>query len=479
MSLKSRRKSFLSYRIENVSNNEEAINFKEFAPFLDKNRSFTERSIWLIAFLICLCTCGSVVYQLIRNFVHTTIVVSVEPSDNGIYGEPFPAVTICNIRKWLVRGVQPDMVNDMINKSISRRSAALPYCSYQNIYYKCEDLMKLTLTDWETFCYTFNYRHPEKYRLPNGDSNFNVTNPILKKFEGYTFSCLVNGFSFMTDVLRQENGGEEAVKLVEVKRYCWGFMVKVHGPEEFPIMTQGSVHVTPGLENNIIVEPFKVVTTPAVFKHPVAYRLRNCYLDGERHLAYFDIYTLSACQMECRLNMSLKKCGCRHWTAPGSPNDKICHEEKELNCYITVTAKMAKNVDKEYGDYLKTCNCKRRCNYSFFKFTVSTALADAEGLSKRFNKSESYYRYNMAIVNVFFGDTTLITYRRDVISTISNLCSSIGGIIGSILGWSLLTIARVVIPAIFGMRFRIRKFRKHVIVSETHNTKPIHLSPTQ
>lgn len=102
----------------------------------------------------------------------------------------------------------------------------MPYCSWNTQYYECDDLFEMVLTDWETFCYTFNYNFPEKYPAGNvylGNAYLNFTNSsvALRKIEGLGVN---NGITITLNILKAENGGEVS-DIVTFRRDCLGFMV--------------------------------------------------------------------------------------------------------------------------------------------------------------------------------------------------------------------------------------------------------------
>jgi len=62
----------------------------------------------------------------------------------------------------------------------------------------------------------------------------------------------------------------------------------------------------------------------------------------------------------------------------------------------------------------------------------------------------------MVIFNAFMGNSRIMLYQREVLSTISSLFSNLGGIIGAILGWSLITVLNLALKLFFHYRCPIQ-----------------------
>ncbi|KAJ8937726.1 hypothetical protein NQ314_011746 [Rhamnusium bicolor] len=43
---------------------------------------------------------------------------------------------------------------------------------------------------------------------------------------------------------------------------------------------------------------------------------RNCYFPNEKSLKYFKVYAQQNCQIECKTNYTLNKCGCVNFYMP-------------------------------------------------------------------------------------------------------------------------------------------------------------------
>lgn len=70
--------------------------------FLILKKRFSRVAAYVVTFALS----GFVCYQLGYNYITSPIVVSVEEVDKRLVGSNFPAITICNIRKWLAKGSQ-------------------------------------------------------------------------------------------------------------------------------------------------------------------------------------------------------------------------------------------------------------------------------------------------------------------------------------------------------------------------------------
>lgn len=92
------------------------------------------------------------------------------------------------------------------------------------------------------------------------------------------------------------------------------FQVSVHNPLDLPRMSKYYFQVPLNKYVKAAVKPEKIAISENVKK--LSPEKRNCYLETERPLKFFKIYTQSNCLLECLTNFTLEACGCVSYFMP-------------------------------------------------------------------------------------------------------------------------------------------------------------------
>ena len=107
---------------------------------------------------------------------------------------------------------------------------------------------------------------------------------------------LTMGLTVILDVQEEEYfcSGTESV----------GFKTLFHTPTSSPEMVDYGFALTPGTESFISISPEYIDTSEKI--HHIETDIRQCYLEHERHLHYYQHYTYLNCFMECISNYTIK-----------------------------------------------------------------------------------------------------------------------------------------------------------------------------
>lgn len=159
------------------------------------------------------------------------------------------------------------------------------------------------------------------------------------------------------------------------------FRLIIHSPEELPVRI--GHHFFHGKFDRAY---YKVVTELKNIDRTLESwtpQKRHCFIDGEKKLIFFKIYTKANCENECLSRAALEKCGCvpfymirkfavgsiRFLTLklPGSPHDRICGVF-DRNCYSL--------IERDF-DVSSNCQCFDRCGS--VRYSTSSLL-----MQKRF-----------------------------------------------------------------------------------------------
>lgn len=105
----------------------------------------------------------------------------------------------------------------------------------------------------------------------------------------------------------------------------------------------------------------------------VALNQRNCYFEGERKLKFFKFYSRPHCILECKANITFRKCGCVKFHMPRDKDTPVCNYF-EMNCVFNhYKAGMAVYSEEE----LLACTCHSPCNDIKYSFEVLHKAEDA------------------------------------------------------------------------------------------------------
>jgi len=195
----------------------------------------------------------------------------------------------------------------------------------------------------------------------------------------------------------------------------------LHSPYEYPMdfdLNFKNIFEMSGKRNvEVYIIPEIVTSSKDFMKLPLSHR--NCYLDNERKLKFFKIYTQRNCEIECLSEKLLKSCGCVPFDVIRDNKTKVC----ELFDYICVEyAKTEISTNKEQQN---DCNCLQPCNYITYSYELI-----------QFNSKDK-------IVKFKFKDTEFNSLQRVRQFTIFDFLSYIGGLLGLFAGISVLSLFEI------------------------------------
>ena len=93
------------------------------------------------------------------------------------------------------------------------------------------------------------------------------------------------------------------------------------------------------------------------------------------------------------------------------------------------------------------CNCQNPCEDKVFADSISLATLSTnfyQDLAARYGKTESYWRENAAILQVYFPDLIEERVVHQKSFTVMSLFCNIGGVFGLVLGAGLISIVEIV-----------------------------------
>lgn len=313
----------------------------------------------------------------------------------------------------------------------------------------CTDLFKEVITD-DGICYTFNmqnvseifsdieYRHGEMKEGSQWNLNDGYENE--EEFEAYPHRALPSANYGLNIVMSLKNSDIDHMCRGPVQ----GFKVKVHSPDEFPVMSTGAFRVP-------LNEEIMVGLKAEVTKDETSFD-GACHTSDTKSLKYFKEYSQINCQSECRADFVYKECGCVKFTMVRDDQTKICTQH-DISC-ITEAVDKFSTIERFKAEF--PCDCRPSCNNLKYQTEVTSATFDFKQVFVAFNESidEEFSKAILSRLVVYFKDdhyTRRALYESN--ESYLTVLSQLGGIAALFLGVSIISVLEIfyfLIRSVFG-----------------------------
>lgn len=132
----------------------------------------------------------------------------------------------------------------------------------------------------------------------------------------------------------------------------------LHRPDEPPLFLRQNeaIEFDGGKMIEILITP-NVITTDADLQS-FDLEERDCFLNGEKRLRFFNVYSTRNCQLECFANFSSEICGCVPFDVVRDEATPVC----ELLDYFCVFDLEYEIKFEKKSEQLGKCNCLQECN---------------------------------------------------------------------------------------------------------------------
>ncbi|XP_073846602.1 pickpocket protein 28-like [Musca autumnalis] len=319
----------------------------------------------------------------------------------------------------------------------------------------CDDLLTKVYTD-EGICFTFNsLKATDLYRDIVVRSQMRQED-TSRSPETLTWS-LEKGYAPGSDVQtypqRVLNSGPRAGFQILLKTYSYetdftctgpaqGYSIMLNSPDDIPSLEKHFVRVATNREILLAVKP-KVITTSFNVE---AYdpKKRRCYLNKDRQLKFYKIYTQHNCERECVTNFTFHTCGCVKFSMPHTADMAVCGVNK-IQCYHQAREHLLLKQFKEGLDTAEEasgCNCLPGCTSLEYETEISDGYFDIEDTQR--GVEAMYPGGNMSLVRIYFKDNEFITSRRSELYGVTELLANFGGVLGLFMGVSLLSVVEII-----------------------------------
>ncbi|EDV33058.1 uncharacterized protein Dana_GF21878 [Drosophila ananassae] len=458
---------------ENMRNYCQTTSLHGFSYITRQDISHQERLFWLTVVILAIIT--SIVLVVVSWYwsQETPTVTVIESSHFPTWNIPFPAVTICNFNKisktkaltlldqmHIPVGVNKSEIHSLFNltllpvDSMISNSSLQIYdrilvlnnltlhgltqqlspdcmdmissCIWKGINTRCDSLFQ-RIDTMEGQCCTFNYfggitnNFPEKiaYQVPKRP--YRVTgcgyptglsvllNPMVSDYYGTFFS----GF---------------------------GFRLLLHDAYNFPDENSETKVVTSTRESFVRINPESTYATNDIRRMDLS--LRNCLFGSERTMHGLRRYSFINCMFECRVRMTLDHCGCIPPYVYNNGSQKVCGV-LEANCMITskrLFSHALANLNISLSIVRETdrfpCGCLPDCQSNHYVSESTMGRLDMSYFSNRPTLSNASDRI---LLHVFFSDLMSTRFRTDIFQNWLSALASFGGLLGLIMGFSIVT----------------------------------------
>lgn len=328
-------------------------------------------------------------------------------------------------------------------------------CNWHNGTEECEDLFTKTYTE-DGICYTFNgfngtdlYREYTVQYQQSLEQSLNVSS--TGRINRTLSWSLENGYpenepltTYPVRVTSASTRGASLQVLLMIEKASIdygcsgstaGYKIVVHTPDDVPLLSKNFVRVSPTKEVTIAVQPVMVTTSDGISKYPV--EKRKCFMNGERNLKFFKVYSEKNCEMECFTNYTLRVCGCVKFSMPRTPDMPVCAEDKIL-CYLQAEDNMLIDMfnDRDSNNN-EDCNCLPSCTALEYDMEISQGNYDMNKILE--NEVEGFEDLPSYLI-VHFKDKQFIPSKRSELYGFTDFLANCGGVLGLFTGFSILSI---------------------------------------
>uniref|UniRef100_A0A8C1C5Z5 Acid-sensing ion channel 2 n=1 Tax=Cyprinus carpio carpio TaxID=630221 RepID=A0A8C1C5Z5_CYPCA len=233
-----------------------------------------------------------------------------------------------------------------------------------------------------------------------------------------------NGLEIMLDIQQDEYlpvWGETEETAFEA-----GVRVQIHSQAEPPFVHELGFGVAPGFQTFVATQEQRLTYLPPPWGECVSRALDS---------GLFQVYSVSACRIECETRYIVENCNCRMVYMPG--DSPYCTPEQYKDCAEPALAALSAVEGT-------SCICRSPCNMTRYNKELSMvkipSKTSARYLEKKFNRSEKYITDNILVLDVFFEALNYETIEQKKAYEVAGLLGDIGGQMGLFIGASILTI---------------------------------------
>uniref|UniRef100_A0A1I8P290 Pickpocket protein 28-like n=1 Tax=Stomoxys calcitrans TaxID=35570 RepID=A0A1I8P290_STOCA len=351
---------------------------------------------------------------------------------------------------------------DILNRMQPSGSKYFLSCSwFGETLFSCDELFTKVYTE-EGICYAYNgLKADDMYRdevlksqlrnEPKGSSPLEWTlqkgYPAHGELHTYPARLLSSGYTSGLEVFLVSYPDE-------VDSTCnWampGFKISLNSPDEVPILAKHFVPIAGDKKMLIAIKPKMITTSVDVAAYDA--RKRRCFMNEERHLRFYKIYSQNNCERECLTNITYSQCGCVHFAMPRFQGTAVCHEDK-MDCMIKSEKQLLlkhfldnlQGEEQSFEKSIDNCNCLPACTSLEYETEITEANFDFVNILRDNDLYEDETVWaKFSILSIYFKDSEFITSRRSELYGVTELLANFGGVVGLFMGISILSVVEIV-----------------------------------
>ncbi|XP_011199425.2 pickpocket protein 11 [Bactrocera dorsalis] len=463
--------------VENMRNYCNSTSLHGFNYITLKGSTANERHFWIGVVIISIII--SIVLVIVSWFWNreTPTVTVIESAHFPTWNIPFPAVTICNFNK----------ISKMKALKLARTLKRPPNVSEEKLL----SLFRITMF----FNFALNHTEEDFHIFGNilNDNNFTIaklTQELAPNCMDMISKCVWKGDGLRCDSLFQpvqaleevccsfnyygrttNNFPKKIAYQVPKQPYrvtgcghstgisvilnpitddyfatylsSYGFRLFIHDAYNFPDENAETKVITSGRESFVRINPESTYATNVVRNMDV--ELRNCLFYNERALPTMQRYSFGNCMAECRTRYLHKLCGCVPTSLPNNGSFRICGLS-EIYCILNAreifalalptqntTLSVVQTTDKF------PCDCLPTCEFNSYPSEITMGQLDMKLVSTINNINKTVNSDEQILLHVFFSDLMAKRYRKDIFQDWLSSLASFGGLLGLIMGFSIVT----------------------------------------
>ncbi|XP_065356477.1 pickpocket protein 11-like [Calliphora vicina] len=436
-----------------------------------------ERYFWLFVVIVSIIV--SIVLVIVSYLWNreTPTVTVIESSHHPTWDIPFPAVTFCNFNKIsrdralslvkvlklpsntseeeVLRSFRVTMyysfalnqsnvnftlaekileLNNMTLSDLSERLSPncldmISKCIWKGTNSRCDSLFQRIPTI-EGVCCSFNYFGQAKNNFPE-----KIAYQVPKRPYRVTGCGYPTGLSILLNPLAYDYFGTYFSS--------YGFRFMIHDAYDFPDENAETKVITSTRESFVRISPESTYATSDVKSMDL--KLRNCLFSNERQLVVMQRYSFINCMSECRIRKAVDKCGCVPENLPNNGSFPKCGI-KELQCVLDsreIFTRALNEYNKTFSTILSTdkfpCDCLPDCESNHYVSEITMGKLNVKLSFQQENDLKVPNDYNNILLHVFYSDLMSTRYRKEIYQNWLSALASFGGLLGLIMGFSIVT----------------------------------------
>ena len=392
----------------------------------------------------------------------------------------FPAVTICNVNRFMENRIPADM---NVNKLFDILGQIPDYEYYEDNDY--DDDYELDDNKYQDANISLDNYDDINFKDLYNQSGFNLNaslmrcdwkgknrsccardfTPVFLPYYGkcYTFNHINDRRAFTQNLAGIGNG----LKIwINIKQEFYtepyegghqeaGLQFLVHNENDPPMIDVLGMAAPPGFHSYVAVRPSQFIDLP----NPYTECVSSCHSG----------YSRTRCLTICKGEFILQACGCEPHGYQLQSGNRSCSLAETVNCVSEATQKFGSGT----GNNCST-SCPYPCNQTTYESSVSMAVFPSENqvhtLSDEAASGSNYIDYDVEderaaiadnirkswiILDIYFDQLTVTSYTQVPSMTWDAMLSDLGGQMGLFLGCSVITIAEI-------LEYLIRKIYRFV-----------------